>query len=106
MSGTVNLLTLNNNDNIRDDIQPIHKEPVTYVLKCNVEVEGNFVVKGTSSISEIAEIDTTKKQLLEENLRLKKRFDELEKKIDMIWYAPGMPGYEETKGHYDTISDE
>lgn len=75
-------------------------------MNCNVEVNGNLIVKGKSSLTELAELQTTNTELLNANKRLQERLDEIEKRIDMLWFAPGMPGYEASKSHYITIIEE
>lgn len=84
--------------NLADDIVSVGQaitapKSVKFDVKCNLEVHGNLTVKGMSSLTEVTEI-------LDANKRLQERMDEIEKRIDMLWYAPGMPGYEMSKSHY------
>ena len=63
----------------------------------NLVVEGNLTVTGSSKINEL---ETTNLHLIQENRLLKERMQELEEKINQLWYAPGMPGYEIAKFSY------
>jgi len=42
----------------------------------------------------------------EELLDMKKRIDTLERKLDMIWYAPNMPGAIDSKNSFEELSDK
>jgi hypothetical protein len=80
-----------------------HKQPAKFEINGNLVVQGDIIVKGTSSITDI---QTTNKALQEENTQLTKRLEDLEAKLDMLWYAPGMPGYIVTMNHYVTTNQK
>ncbi len=92
-------------DLLATNIQQVPQEPIKFQMKCNVEVQGDFTVKGMSSLAELTDLQTANTQLLDANKRLQERMDEIEKRIDMLWFAPGMPGYEMSKSHYTTINE-
>lgn len=77
-----------------------HNKPYNFQINGDLEVNGNLRVDGTSYIHETEII----KQLFIENQDLKKRIEELERKLEMLWYAPGMPGFESCKQHFDDVS--
>lgn len=83
-------------------VQTIYQEPRSFRICGDLEVEGNITVKGNSSITDI---ENTNKQLLYENQELRNRIDELEEKLNMLWYAPGMPGFVTTQGHYEVVAE-
>lgn len=61
-------------------------------IRGDLVVEGNLTVNGSSKLNEL-EITN----LINENRLLKERVQELEEKMNQVWYAPGMPGYEISK---------
>lgn len=66
-------------------------------IKGDLVVEGNLTVTGSSKLNEL---ETMNLHLMEEHKYLKERMQELEQKINQLWYAPGMPGYEIAKFSY------
>lgn len=70
----------------------------SFQINGDLEVTGDIKVGGNSAISDIEIIN---KRLLEENIQLKSRIEKLEEKLEMLWYAPGMPGYVMSSTTYD-----
>ena len=82
--------------------QQTSSEPIKHQMNYDLLVNGNLIVKGTT-LTEIAELQTENIKLLNANKQLQERVDKIEKRLDMLWFAPGMPGFEMTKSHYNSI---
>lgn len=67
------------------------------IVKGDLVVKGNLTVTGSSKLNEL---ETMNLNLIQENKLLKERMQELEEKINQLWYAPYMPGYEIAKLSY------
>ena len=81
-------------------------ESISYVPNKKVTIDGQLEVSGDILVagkSLTAHIEYVNKDLVIENQDLKKRVEELEKIVNMLWYAPGMPGCEESKMDFDSI---
>ena len=83
--------------------QQTSSETIKYQINHNLQVNGNLIVKGTTTFTELAELQTENTKLLNANKQLQERMDEIEKRLDMLWFAPGMPGFEMSKSHYNSI---
>lgn len=70
-------------------------ESMSYIPNKKVMIDGQLEVSGDILVSG--------KSLSDENQDLKKRVEELEKIVNMLWYAPGMPGCEESKMDFDSV---
>lgn len=70
------------------------------MIEGQLEVSGDILVAGKSLTEHIEYANT---ELVNENKDLKKRVEELEKLVNMLWYAPGMPGCEESKMDFDSV---
>jgi hypothetical protein len=81
-------------------------ESMSYIPKKKVMIDGDLTVSGdilVSGKSLIEHIEYANKELVNENQDLKKRVEELENMVNMLWYAPGMPGCEESKMDYNSV---
>jgi hypothetical protein len=98
-----NMQTIFAHDIVNFNEPQVPREPIKYHINYDMEVNGNLTVKGTSTLTELAELQTQNAQLLSANKRLQERMEKIETRINMLWFAPGMPGYEMSKSHYKTI---
>jgi hypothetical protein len=71
-----------------------------FMIDGQLEVSGDILVAGKSLMEHI---EYANKELVNENQDLKKRVEELERLVNMLWYAPGMPGCEESKMDFDSV---
>jgi hypothetical protein len=81
-------------------------ESMSYFPKKKVMIDGDLTVSGdilVSGKSLVEHIEYANKELVNENQDLKKRVEELERLVNMLWYAPGMPGCEESKMDYNSV---
>lgn len=63
-----------------------------FSIKGNLDIEGDLSCKGKMTIGNCT-YEEDKAMLIEQNRVLENRVKELEQKIEMLWYAPGMPGF-------------
>jgi hypothetical protein len=75
-----------------------YNPPKKVLVDGNLEVKGDILVIGGKCL--MTHIEDANKQLIHENQELKKRVEQLERMVNMLWYAPGMPGYEESKNDF------
>ena len=75
-----------------------YNPPKKVLVDGNLEVKGDILVTGGKCL--MTHIEDANKQLMNENQDLRKRVEELERMVNMLWYAPGMPGYEECKNDF------
>lgn len=79
--------------------QNVDDRPIKVKIAGTLEVEGSLVCKG-DILSQNNSYNEDKATLIEQNRLLENRIKEIEKRIEMLWYAPGMPGFVECQNDY------
>ena len=88
------LLPYNDNLYISPPFQNESSKTSAVVIGGDLHVSGNIIVNGQKFNIELEEHILSIKK---ENEILKNDLTELQEKIEMLWFSPGMPGYESAK---------